>query len=112
MKGMEALLVILFWAILVLGAWLVEPRQTHHAPGRPAQIATWILLTTLTLAYGSVILFVITHLMLFTWGTGAAAIGLVASLLVILGTPVAWWIGVRAIVRRLEPRHLPSTQRR
>lgn len=112
MKGMEALLVLLFWAILVLGAWLVEPRQTHHAPGRGAQVATWIVLTALSLAYGSVLLFVISHLLLFTLGTGAAAIGLIASLLLLLATPIAWWIGVRAVVHRLETDRLPTALKR
>lgn len=102
MKGMEALLVLLFWAVLVLGAWLIEPRQIHHAPGRGAQIATWFVLTVLSIAYGSVLLFVVTHLLLFTLGTGAAAIGLVGSLLLMIGTPVAWWLGVRAVVHRIE----------
>jgi hypothetical protein len=104
MKGMEALWVLLFWAMLLFGAWLFEPRQTHHAPGRAAQVATWALLSILSLAYGSVLLFVIIHLLLFTLGTGAAAIGLLASLFLLVGTPVVWWLAVRAVVHRLDSR--------
>jgi hypothetical protein len=108
MKGMEALWVLLFWAVLLFGAWLVEPRQVHHAPGRAAQVATGALLTVLTLAYGSVLLFVLTHVLLFTLGTGAAGIGLVASLLLLIGTPIAWWLAVKAVVHRLDHHgHVP-----
>ena len=111
MKGLEALWVLLFWAMLLFGAWIFEPRQAHHAPGRAAQLATWALLTVLTLAYGSVLLFVITNVLLFTLGTGAAAIGLLASLFLVVGTPIAWWLGVRAVVHRLDRgAHTPLTR--
>lgn len=102
MSGMQALAVLLFWTVLLLGAWLLGPLKTHHAPGRVGQVATWLLLTFLTLAYLSVLIFVITHVLLFTLGTGAAAIGLLLSAVLLIGTPVAWWFGVRAVVHRLD----------
>jgi hypothetical protein len=61
----------------------------------------------MTLVYLGVLVFVVTHVLLFTLGTGAAAIGLLVSVVLLLGTPVAWWFGVRAIAHRLGPqRHI------
>ena len=102
MDGMEALLGLLIWAVLLVGAWMLGPMQTHHSPGRVALVATWFLVTLLTLAYGSVVIFVVVHLMLFTLGTGAAAIGIVVSGLLLLATPVAWAIAVRSVARHLD----------
>ena len=96
MNGIEALLVLLFLTVLVLGAWLVESLQTHHAPGRAARIATWGFVTALWLAGGSMLLFVVSHLLLFTLGTEAATVGLIASLLILIAVPFAWWRWVRA----------------
>lgn len=103
MNWIEAFWGLLFWAALVLGVVLLGPLQTHHAPGRLTQVATWLLMTTLTIAYGGLLVFVIVHLMLFTWGTGAAAFGLVLSAVLLAVTPVAWWFAVRAVVRRIDP---------
>ena len=101
MSGMQALALLLLWVVLLLGAWLVGPLKTHREPGRAGQVATWLLLTFMTLVYLSVLIFVVTHVLLFTLGTGAAAIGLLVSLILLLGTPVAWWFGVRAMAHRL-----------
>lgn len=103
MNWIEVFWGVLFWAALVLGVVFLGPLQTHHAPGRLTQVATWLLMTTLTIAYGGVLVFVIVHLMLFTWGTGAAAFGLVLSAVLMAVTPVAWWFAVRAVVRRIDP---------
>ena len=103
MNGIEAFWTVLFWAALVLIVVYLGPLQTHRAPGRLTQLATWLLLTVLTIAYGGLALYVIVSLLLFTLGTGAAAFGLLMSALLLAATPVAWWFGVRAVMRRIDP---------
>jgi len=101
MTGIQGLALLLLWAVLFLVAWLFGPLRTHREPSRAGQVATWLLLSFMTLVYLAVLVFVVTHVLLFTLGTGAAAIGLLVSLILLLGTPVAWWFGVRAIAHRL-----------
>jgi len=102
MNGIEAFWAVLFWAALVLGVVFLGPLQTHHAPGRLTQVATWLLMTALTIAYGGLAIFIIVHLLLFTLGTGAAFFGLLLATVVLAAAPVAWWFGVRAVVRRID----------
>lgn len=94
---------VLFWVALVLGALYLGPLQARRAPGRVTQVATWILMTLVTLAYGGLAIFVVVHVLLFTLGTGAAFFGLAVSGLLIVATPVLWWFGVRAAARWIEP---------
>ena len=103
MNGIEAFWAVLFWAALVLGVVYIGPLQTHHAPGRLTQIVTWLLMTVLTIAYGGLVIFIIVHVLLFTLGTGAAFFGLLLAAVLLAATPVAWWFGVRAVVRRIDP---------
>jgi hypothetical protein len=102
MNGIEAFWGVLFWAALVLVALFLGPLQTHHAPGRVTQVATWLLMTMLTIAYGGLLIFVVVHLLLFTLGTGVAFFGLLVSAGLLTITPVAWWFGVRAVVHRID----------
>jgi hypothetical protein len=102
MNGIEAFWGVLFWAALVLGLMFLGPLQTHHAPGRVTQVATWLLLTILSLAYGGLLIFLVVHLLLFTLGTGVAAFGLFLSAVLLLATPVGWWVGVRAVAHRMD----------
>ncbi|MCI0585017.1 MAG: hypothetical protein L0227_19345 [Chloroflexi bacterium] len=104
MRGIEAFWAVLFWAALVLGVVYVGAFQAHRVPGRLTQVVTWILLTGLTVAYGGLTLYVVVSLLLFTLGTGAAAFGLALSGVLLAATPVAWFFGVRAVMRRIEPR--------
>jgi hypothetical protein len=111
MNGLEALLVLLFLGILLVAAWLVEPQLTHHAPGRLAQIATWVFLTALWLAGGSAIVFVVSYLLLFWLGKTAATIGLVIGVTTLIVMPFVWWRGVRAIGNHLEHPGRPQLKR-
>ncbi len=104
MNGIEAFWGVLFWAALVLAALFIGPLQTHHAPGRVTQLATWLLMTLLTIAYGGLLIFIVVHVLLFTLGTGVAAFGLLVSGVLLTVTPVAWWFGVRAVSRRIDTR--------
>lgn len=104
MNGIEAFWTVLFWAALVLVVILLGPLQTRHAPGRVSQIATWLLMTALTAAYGGLLVFIVVHLLLFTLGTGAAFFGLLASAVLLTVMPVAWWFGVRAFSRWIDTR--------
>ena len=103
MNGIEAFWAVLFWAALVLGVVYMGPLQTHHAPGRLTQVVTWLLMTVLTIAYGGLAIFVVVHVLLFTFGTGAAFFGLLLATVLLAAAPVAWWFGVRAVVRRIDP---------
>lgn len=102
MNGIEAFWGVLFWAALVIAALFLGPLQTHHAPGRVTQVATWLLMTMLTIAYGGLLIFVVVHVLLFTLGTGVAFFGLLVSAVLLTATPVAWWFGVRAVVHRID----------
>ncbi|HSO28707.1 MAG TPA: hypothetical protein VLS28_02280 [Candidatus Sulfomarinibacteraceae bacterium] len=103
MDGIEAFWGVLFWAALILVLLYLGPMQAHRAPGRVTQVATWLLLTILSLAYGGLLVFLVVHLLLFTLGTGVAAFGLFLSAVLLLATPVGWWIGVRAVAHRMDP---------
>ena len=105
MNGIEAFWGVLFWAALVLVALFLGPLQTHHAPGRVTQVATWLLMTTLTIAYGGLLIFIVVHILLFTLGTGVAFFGLLVSAGLLTVTPVAWWFGVKAVAHRLDTNH-------
>ena len=102
MNGIEVFWGVLFWAALVLAALFLGPLQTHRAPGRVTQVATWLLMTLLTLAYGGLLIFVVVHVLLFTLGPGVAAFGLLVSAVLLTVTPVAWWFGVRALAHRID----------
>ena len=105
MNGIEAFWGVLFWAALVLVALFLGPLQTHRAPNRVTQVATWLLMTTLTIAYGGLLIFIVVHILLFTLGTGVAFIGLLVSAGLLTVTPVAWWFGVKAVAHRLDTQH-------
>lgn len=106
MNEIEAFWGVLFWAALILVLLYLGPLQTHHAPGRVTQVATWLLLTILSLTYGGLLVFIIVHLLLFTLGTAVAGFGLFLSAVLLLATPVGWWLGVRAIAHRMEPNRM------
>jgi hypothetical protein len=55
-------------------------------------IGAWFALTALTLWCLFVVAFVLLHALLFTLGTTAASIGLVASAVLLQVTPLAWGI--------------------
>ncbi len=85
MDGVGVLLAILLW-LVGIGVGLLRMRKT----GGRSQIVTWLALTAVTMACEFLVAFIACHALLFTLGTGAATVGLVASVVVLGATPVAW----------------------
>jgi hypothetical protein len=81
---------VLLWFLLLVVA-MVGGRMAAGS----AQVARWLALTVLTLMAGFLVAFLGVHALLFTLGTGAATLGLVAALVFIEATPIAWAIVLR-----------------
>jgi hypothetical protein len=84
-------IVILVEGIVGLVAWLALGSKG----GRGARVAAWVGLVTLTLWVGSAAAFVLLHVLLFTFGSGAAVVGaiLVTAFMVLM--PFGWAVVVR-----------------
>lgn len=70
-------------------------------------VGAWLALTALTLWCVFLVAFVVLHALLFTLGTTAASIGLVASAVLLQATPLAWGIVIarRARASRASRAH-------
>jgi hypothetical protein len=79
----EAFVVALVW---IANGW--------EAP-RPLAVATWVVLSALTMWCGFVVAFVAVHALLFTLGTEAAWIGVLGCVAFLLVTPIAWAMVIR-----------------
>jgi hypothetical protein len=87
MDGVGVLLAILLW-LVGIGVGLLRMRQS----GGRTHIVTWLALTAVTMSCEFLVAFITCHALLFTLGTGAATVGLVASVVVLGATPVIWAI--------------------
>ena len=94
--------------LLAALAWAVSDHATppsvariaddarHGRPvGTGALVATWLVLTGLTLWCGYVLAFVVVHALLFTFGSDVALVGLVVSAAFLIATPIAWGLLLR-----------------
>ncbi|MDA8236838.1 MAG: hypothetical protein M0T75_02980 [Chloroflexi bacterium] len=90
MDPLEILLAILIW-LLVLGFALVRAPGT----GGRSQIGAWLALSALTMFVVFVVFFVVCHVLLFTLGTGAATVGVVAAVVALEATPITWALILR-----------------
>ena len=90
MDSLEILLAILVWLLAVGAALLRVP-----GGGVRSLIAPWLALTVLTLAVEFIVLFIATYGLLFTFGKEAATVGVVASVIILGATPVAWAVVLR-----------------
>ena len=90
MDKVEILLAILVW-LLVVGAALMR------VPGGGVRslIAPWLALTALSLAVEFIVLFIATYGLLFAFGTEAATVGVVISVVIFAATPVVWAVVLR-----------------
>ncbi len=86
--------VIVWLAVLGLALFLVP------GGGGRAQIGTWFILTTLTIAVEFIVLFLVAYGLLFVLGKEAAGVGVILSFLLITATPVIW-----AVILRRRARH-------
>ena len=84
-------IVILVEGIVGLVAWLALGSKG----GRGARIAAWLGLVTLTLWVGSALAFIMLHVLLFTWGSGAAMAGALVTTVLMVLMPFGWAIVVR-----------------
>jgi hypothetical protein len=84
-------IVILVEGIVGLVAWFALGSRG----GRAARFAAWIGLVTLTLWVGSAAAFVLLHLLLFTFGSGAAMAGAFVVTVLMVLMPFAWAAVVR-----------------
>jgi hypothetical protein len=84
-------MVILVQGIIGLVAWF----WLGSKGGRGARIAAWLGLVTLTLWVGSAAAFVLLHLLLFNFGSGAAIAGAVAVTAFMVLMPFGWAAVVR-----------------
>jgi hypothetical protein len=95
-------LVILVEGIIGLVAWFAFGSRG----GRAARVAAWLGLVTLTLWCGSAAAFVVLHILLFAFGTGAAIAGAVVTTVFMLLMPFGWAFVVRHH-GRTDPGDLP-----
>ena len=95
MRGVDILFVILV-ALLVLGGALLRMRQTNGS----SRVATWLVLTVLTMTCEFVVAFIVVHVLLFLFAEGAATVGLVISVVVLAATPVVWAVVIARRGRR------------
>ncbi len=92
------LLAILLLLVLLASAW----RHTGH--GGTGPVITWLVLTALVLWCGAILAFAAVHALLFAFGTGAAAAGLVVCGAMLVATPFALAVIVRRTTHDLSPR--------
>lgn len=93
------LLAILLLIVLLVSAW----RHAGHGGGT-GPIITWLVLTALVLWCGAIVAFAAVHALLFAFGTGAAAAGLIVSGALLVSAPVALAVIVRRGTHGLSPR--------
>jgi hypothetical protein len=95
MDAVAVLLLIIVW-LVVLGAALIRAPGT----GGRGQIGTWLVLTGLTMSLEFIIGFIFSYALLFALGTGAATVGVVASAIILVATPLVWALVLRRRARR------------
>lgn len=92
-----ALAVLLPLLLLVEGlvAALLSSVNGWHAPRLLGPIATWSVLTALSVWCLYLVAFVAIHALLFTFGTAAAWVGVIVTGLALVATPIAWALLIR-----------------
>ncbi len=71
-----------------------------HTPALLGPLATWSVLTALTVWCVYLVAFVGVHFLLFTFGIEAAWVGVILTAFVLIATPVAWGPLIRRQARR------------
>lgn len=92
-----AVAVLLPLLLLVEGliAALLSSVNGWHGPRLLGPLATWSVLTALTVWCVYLVAFVGVHALLFTFGTEAAWVGVVVTTIVLVAAPVAWAVLIR-----------------
>jgi hypothetical protein len=90
----EAIVGVMLWRVSghPMPEVLRRPMATGvgHIGAEVRLVAMWVAVTAATLWVGFLVAFVGCHLLLFTIGQPAALVGLIASVVVLGATPVAW----------------------
>lgn len=102
MDGVEVL-AFLTLILLIAAAGLVLAIDLGWTSGRSVRIATWLVLTVLVAGTLFVFEFIVVNGLLFTLGSGVAAVGLIVSGILLVATPFA--VGI--VVSRISA-HRPS----
>ena len=84
-------MVILVEGIIGIVVWFAYGSRG----GRGARVAAWLALVTLTLWVGSAAAFVLLHLLLFNFGSGAAVAGILCVTAFMLLMPFGWALVIR-----------------
>lgn len=101
-------------ALVVAFAWVPEPPEPgvpqagqvskRGIRGRVAVIVglvgSWFVLTILTIWCGAILAFLLLHGLLFTFGQGAASVGLFVTVVVLEVVPFAWALVMLRRARR------------
>jgi hypothetical protein len=95
MDSLGVLLAILAW-LLILGVALLRVPGV----GLRALAGTWLVLTAVSVGCVFIVSFVISYGLLFAFGRGAAAVGVVVAVVVMGATPVFWALILRRRARR------------
>jgi hypothetical protein len=98
MDSLSVLLGVVLWLLL-----LAVALQQGRPASTSGQLATWLVLTGVTLACGFLVAFFAVHALLFLLGREAALVGLIVSAVSLAGIPVA----CGRLIRH-RTRHSPS----
>jgi hypothetical protein len=74
-----------------------------HQMGTGTLVASWVALSALTMWCEYIVAFAGVHILLFTVGRWAAAVGFVIGTAILVATPIAW-----AVYLRRRAHHLPA----
>jgi hypothetical protein len=100
-----AVLAVALLGFIVMVAWLVYELRQGNVEGAAALFGTWIALTTVSIAVELAAAFVIDNTLFFYGGSTAAAVGLVATGIVLFATPIFWAVVIRHRARRMRAAH-------
>lgn len=99
MDSLGVLLAILVW-LLILGVALLRVPGV----GLRALAGPWLVLSVVSMGCVFMVFFVVSYGLLFAFGRGAAAAGVVGAVVVMGATPVVWALILRRRARR-TPAH-------
>ncbi len=85
-----------------LVAWLVYELRQGNVESPLALIGTWIALSAVTIGFILVGAFIVDHVLLFIFGTTAAGIGLVLTVVAVFVTPIVWALVIRRRAHRMR----------
>jgi hypothetical protein len=95
MDSLGALAAILAWLLILAVALLRVP-----GVGLRAMVGPWLVLTIFSMGCVFIVAFVVSYGLLFAFGRGAAAAGVIVSAVALAATPAVWALILRQRARR------------